>query len=129
MYSMSKFAQSLLERITYHTEMASTEVAFENLKRIHPSLTSDNPFSLALMSCNPAISEEDRNVLRECFKKAMQKEQKILENTIASLDNQNDKDIYRPTSSGIENDHICRHENSMPDESISDDKKEFDVSK
>lgn len=125
--------------------MASTEVAFENLKRIHPSLTSDNPFSLALMSCNPAISEEDKNVLRECFKKAMQKEQKMLENTIAqftieagnqrfpcepSLTNQNDEYIYRPTASGIaEHDHIHRHEDSMPDESISDDKKEFDISK
>lgn len=117
---MSKFAQSLLERITYHTEMASTEVAFENLKRIHPSLTSDNPFSLALMSCNPAISEEDRNVLRECFKKAMQKEQKILENTIAQFTIERD---------AIEHDHIHRHEDSMPDESISDDKKEFDISK
>lgn len=113
---MSKFAQSLLERITYHTEMASTEVAFENLKRIHPSLTPDNPFSLALMSCNPAISEEDKNVLRECFKKAMQKEQKMLENTIAQFT------IERV------NDNICRHEDSVPDESISDDKKEFDVS-
>ena len=117
---MSKFAQSLLERITYNTEMASTEIAFDNLKRMHPSLTPDNPFSLALLSCNPALSEEDRNVLRECFKKAMEKEQKLLENTIARFTIERD---------AVEHDHVCRHTDSMPDESISDDKKELDVSK
>jgi hypothetical protein len=120
--------------------MAGTEIAFENLKKLHPSLDSNNPFALAFLSCNPDLSEEDRSILRECFKKAMEREQKLLENTIAagnlrfpcdpSLDNHNTEDIYRPTANGIaDNDNICRHENSMSDESISNDKKEFDVSK
>lgn len=114
---MSKFAKSLLDRITYHTEMAGTEIAFENLKKLHPSLDSNNPFALAFLSCNPDLSEADKNILRECFKKAMEREQKLLENTIARFT------IER------EYDNICRHEDSMPDESISDDKKELDVSK
>jgi len=106
MSKIDTFTDQLLKKLTYHNSMASTEIAFENLKRIHPSLTETNPFALAYMSCNPAISEQERETLRECFKHAMEAEQKQLAILLSRVNI--DK-----------NDDICGHENSVSDEPVS----------
>lgn len=80
---MSSFSKSLLDRITYHTQIASTEIAFENLKKMHPSLTESDPFALAYMASNPAIPEEEREILKECFRRTVESEQRTLQRFLA----------------------------------------------
>ena len=80
---MSAFSKSLLDRITYHTQVASTEIAFENLKKMHPSFTESNPVALAYMASNPAIPEEEREILKECFRRVVDAEQRNLQKFLA----------------------------------------------
>lgn len=47
--------------------MSGVDIAFENLKKIHPSLNEDNIVSLAYMATNPAIPEADREVIKKCL--------------------------------------------------------------
>ena len=61
------FANSLLERINYNTKIASSKIGFENLKKINPSLTEDNIYSLAIMANNIAITEEEREIFKKCL--------------------------------------------------------------
>lgn len=62
---MSQFARQLLE---YHTTTSSSQIGFENLKRIHPSLTEDSIYGLAIMATNPALSQEERDIFMQCLK-------------------------------------------------------------
>lgn len=64
----SKYAEELLKRITYNTSMTGTDIAFDNLKRMHPSLNNDNILAMAYVASNPAIGEEDRQILTKCMK-------------------------------------------------------------
>lgn len=126
----SAFAKSLLDRITYHTQVASTEIAFENLKKMHPSFTESNPFALAYMASNPAIPEEEREILKECFRRTVESEQRTLQRFLKEREIQlnnvivngdvNVSNNYIATSSAIDNDNICRHENSDIDVTVSD---------
>jgi hypothetical protein len=131
---MSSFSKSLLDRITYHTQIASTEIAFENLKKMHPSCTESDPFALAYMASNPAIPEEEREILKECFRRTVESEQKTLQRFLADREVQtNDvavngtveiSDNYIATSSVIKNDNVRGYENSNIDVSIGDSEKE-----
>lgn len=67
---MSAFSKKLLE---YHTTTASSEIGFENLKRLHPSLNEDNIYALAIMATNPAVPEEEREMFMQCLKLKQQK--------------------------------------------------------
>jgi hypothetical protein len=106
---MSNFTDELLKKLTYHKSMTSTEIAFENLKKMHPSLSESNPFAIAYMACNPALPEEERENLKKCFKLAMEIEQKKLEETISRFNMEREV-----------NDYIHRYENSDVNESKCD---------
>lgn len=64
----SNFSKTLFEKLTYNTKMSSSKIGFENLKKLHPSLNENDIFALAYMALNPAISEEERNIFKECLK-------------------------------------------------------------
>lgn len=67
------YAQGLLERINYHKSIQSSEIAIKNLQNINSKLTDSNIYSLAFLSQNNALSEEERKIFTECVKaKAMQ---------------------------------------------------------
>jgi hypothetical protein len=127
---MSSFSKSLLDRITYHTQISSTEIGFENLKKIHPSFTESDPIALAYMASNPAIPEEDREILKECFRRTVESEQRTLQRFLAEHEVQtNDvtvngsvqiSDNYIATSSVITNDNVRGYENSDINVTISD---------
>jgi hypothetical protein len=121
MYTMSLFSKSLLERMTYHTTSYGTEIGFENLKKMHPSLTETNPITLAYMACNPSIDEDERQILKECFRRAVDSEQRNLqkflkERQIESLNVSVNGNIL---VNNIENDNICGYKNSDINVSIS----------
>lgn len=61
---MSKFSSKLLD---YYTSTNSSEIYIENMKRIHPSLNENDIYGLALLSTNPAISEEERTIFKKCL--------------------------------------------------------------
>ena len=61
---MSKFSAKLLE---YYTSSSGSEIYIENMKRIHPSLNENDIYGLALLSTNPAISEEERSIFKKCL--------------------------------------------------------------
>lgn len=89
----SKYTEELLKRITYNTSISGTDIAFDNLKRMHPSLTDDNILAMAYVASNPAIGEEDRQILTKCMKMKAEAEynqlKKFLDthNTDTSSDN------------------------------------------
>lgn len=77
---MSQFTNDLLSRITYHTSMTGIDIAFENLKKIHPSLNDDNIYALSYMATNPAIPEGDREILKKCLQLKLDAETEKLRN-------------------------------------------------
>ena len=102
----SKYAEELLKRITYNTSITGTDIAFDNLKRIHPTLTDDNIFAMAYVASNPAIGEEDRQILTKCMKMKAEAEynqlKKFLQNALGHTDTSSDniagkasKDAFR----------------------------------
>jgi len=121
---MSSFSKSLLERITYHTQTASTEIAFENLKKMHPSFNESNPIALAYMATNPAVPEEEREILKECFRRVVDAEQRNLQKFLAQREIQtNDVDVngvVKISEYNIDNGNICRHKNSYINVSVCD---------
>ena len=74
----SKFATELLNRITYHTSTRGTDIAFENLKQKHPSLDTDDIFALASIASNLEISEEDREIIKECIRVKGQRNMELI---------------------------------------------------
>lgn len=74
-----RFANQLLERINYNTKISSAQIGFQNLKNLSPSLTEDNIYSLAIMSNNTAISEEEREVFKKCLKLQLESQNKQIE--------------------------------------------------
>lgn len=76
---MSKFATSLLERLNYNTEMVSAENAIENMKKINPRFNENDIFTLAYLSTNPEISENDREIFKQCLKTIAKREQEQYE--------------------------------------------------
>jgi hypothetical protein len=62
------FAKELLAKLSYETQMSSSKIAFANLKRIHPTLNEDDPFALAYMAINPALSASERDIFKECLR-------------------------------------------------------------
>lgn len=72
---MSKFSSKLLE---YYTTTSGSEIYIENMKRIHPSLNENDIYGLALLSTNPAISEEERSIFKKCLElKALQMNEQL----------------------------------------------------
>lgn len=118
---MSKFTQDLLNRITYHTSMSSIDIAFENLKKIHPSLNDDNIFALAYMATNPSIPEGDREVIKKCMQIKIDAENEKLQNFLQSTEG--GLSFRQPcvSSNSIDGD-ICGYSNSVSYQSDSDNK-------
>ena len=114
---MSSFSKSLLERITYHTQTASTEIAFENLKKMHPSFNESNPIALAYMATNPAVPEEEREILKECFRRVVDAEQRNLQRFLKERESTVNGNI---SVDYIENDNVRGHENSDINVTVSD---------
>lgn len=74
--------------------MSGVDIAFENLKRIHPSLNDDNIFALAYMATNPAIPEGDREVIKKCMQIKIDAENEKLKAYLQSISRDNiDGDI------------------------------------
>jgi hypothetical protein len=71
---MSDFAYSLLNRINYHKTIHSSENAVNNLKSTSPKLNEMNILTLAYLSQNDAISDEERKIFLECVKATATKE-------------------------------------------------------
>lgn len=59
---------------TYHTSLSSTTIAIENLKKINNRLDENNIISLAYLSTNPHISDEDREQFKKQLKEKAQSE-------------------------------------------------------
>ena len=74
---MSKHAKDLLERISYKSSMVGLDIAFENMKNMHPSLHEEDIYTLAALSVNPAVSEHDREILKQCLKMKAEEQNKI----------------------------------------------------
>jgi hypothetical protein len=73
---MSKFSSKLLE---YQTSLSGSEIYIENMKRLHPSLNENDIYGLALLSVNPAIPEEEREVFKKCLEIKSKQIQKQVE--------------------------------------------------
>ena len=73
---MSKFSSKLLE---YYTSQSSSEIYLDNLKRMHPTLDENNIYTLALLSINPAIPEDERAVFKKCLELKNKEIQKQVE--------------------------------------------------
>jgi hypothetical protein len=58
------YAKNLLQ---YYTSQSSSEIYIQNMKNIHPSLNENNIYGLALLSVNPAIPEEERQIFKKCL--------------------------------------------------------------
>jgi hypothetical protein len=120
---MSSFSKSLLERITYHTQTSSTEIGFENLRKMHPSFNESNPIALAYMATNPAIPEEEREILKECFRRVVDAEQRNLQKFLAQREIQtNDVEVngvVKISEDNIDNGYVCGYKNSDANISVS----------
>jgi ferritin len=58
----------------YHTSLSNTTIAFENLKKINNKLDENNIISLAYLSTNQYISDEEREQFKTQLKEKSQKE-------------------------------------------------------
>lgn len=65
---MSDFANSILSKISYYKETSSSQICFENMKRIDKNFDENNFFALAYMATNPALPEEEREIFKKCLK-------------------------------------------------------------
>lgn len=92
--------------------MSGIDIAFENLKRIHPSLNDDNIFALAYMATNPAIPEGDREVIKKCMQIKIDAENEKLQKFLQS------QTVSRDSIDG----DICGYSNSVSDQSECDNK-------
>jgi hypothetical protein len=81
----------------YHTSLSNTTIAFENLKKINNKLDENNIISLAYLSTNQYISDEEREQFKTQLKEKSQKEYEMYSKYI--------------------NDIICRDKNRSVDES------------
>lgn len=86
---MSDFAKSLLSRINYHKSITSSENAIKTLSNINPKLNDTNIYTLAYLSQNEAISDEERAIYMECFKTKAMHEYEIFSMEIEKLKNKN----------------------------------------
>lgn len=71
---MSDFTKELLKNITYHNEIASTEICMSNLKKISPMFNSNDIFTLAYLITHPEIPENDKEILKQCLKHRIEME-------------------------------------------------------
>jgi hypothetical protein len=64
---MSDFANSILSKISYYKETSSSQICFENMKKIDKNFNENNFFALAYMATNPALPEEEREIFKKCL--------------------------------------------------------------
>jgi hypothetical protein len=100
---MSSYAESLLERLQYHTKLRDSKYSVEYLKKIHPKLDENNYLTYAYLATNPALSVEEREIYRKCMEE-LYLQDKIVENQIKEL---KDKKIETNGIEEIKNDDIC----------------------
>lgn len=64
---MSDFANSILSKISYYKETSSSQICFENMKKIDKNFNENNFFALAYMATNPALPEAEREIFKKCL--------------------------------------------------------------
>jgi len=62
------FANSILSKISYYKDTSSSQICFDNMKKIDKNFTENNFFALAYMATNEALSEEEREIFKKCLK-------------------------------------------------------------
>jgi hypothetical protein len=61
------FANSILSKISYYKETSSSQICFENMKKIDKNFNENNFFALAYMATNPALPEAEREIFKKCL--------------------------------------------------------------
>jgi hypothetical protein len=64
---MSEFSNSFLQKIKLHTSPTSSEIAFNNLKKINSNLDDNNIITMAILASNQTLPNEEREIFKKCL--------------------------------------------------------------
>lgn len=82
---MSDFAYSLLNKINYHKTMQSSENAINNLQKINPKFKDTNIVTLAYLTQNEALNNEEREIYMQCLREKAKQEYDFYSTAISML--------------------------------------------